>query len=91
MISGNRGTREFVMASVLDEELKTYAAHREELLATARGMFVLVKGGQVVDVFASREDALKRGYEEYGNEPFLVKEVGEVEVPSYLTSFQIAV
>ncbi|MEW6366085.1 MAG: hypothetical protein AB1714_15760 [Acidobacteriota bacterium] len=45
----------------------------------------------MVDVFASREDALKRGYEEYGNQPFLVKEVVEIEVPSYFTSFQIAV
>ena len=33
----------------------------------------------VVGVFESQKDAIKVGYEKFGNEPFLVKEVLEVE------------
>ena len=79
------------MPTVLDDELATYEKHREELLGRGKGHFVLIKKDRVVDVFASREDALKRGYEEFGNEPFLVKEIVEIEVPSYFTSFHIGV
>ncbi len=35
------------------------------------------------------DDALKRGYELYGNEAFLVKEILEVEIVQNFTSFQI--
>jgi hypothetical protein len=79
------------MATVLDEELRTYETHRQELLGRAKGKFVLIKKDRIVDVFASQEDALKRGYEEFGNHPFLVKEIVEVEVPLYFTSLHLGV
>ena len=66
---------------VLDEELKIYEAHRQELLGRAKDMFVLIKGDRLVDVFVNDEDALRRGYEEFGNSPFLVKQILEIEVP----------
>ena len=77
-------------AMPLEQELKTYAAHREELLGRAKGKFVLIKGDQVIDDFASQEDALKRGYEEFGNQPFLVKQVEEIETPLDFASFHVA-
>ena len=89
MIPGEPGG--VTVPTILDEELKTYETHREELLGRAKGKFVLVKDDRIVDVFESLQDALKRGYEEYGNEPFLVKQVVEVEVPANFTSFQIHV
>jgi hypothetical protein len=76
---------------ILEEEIKTYEAHHSELLGRDRGKFALVKGSAVVDVFSSIDDALKRGYELYGNEPFLVKQVVDVEIPQNFTSFQIGV
>lgn len=77
------------MATVLDEELRTYEAHRDNLLGRARGQFVLIKNDRIIDVFASREDAIRRGYREFGNQPFLVKEVVDVEMPLHFTSFEI--
>jgi len=79
------------MTTKLDHELATYAAHREELLGSARGKFVLIKGERLVGTFESQQDAIERGYEEFGNEPFLVKQILEVDVPFNFTSFLVAV
>jgi hypothetical protein len=70
----------------LAAELQTFAAHRNELLGRAKGKYVLIKGPNVVDVFEDRTDALARGYREFGNHPFLVKKVTEVEAPLTFTS-----
>lgn len=77
------------MTSVLDEEIRTYEAHREELLGRAKGKYVLIKGDRIIDVFADIRDALKRGYEEFGNQPFLAREIREFEIPLNFTSLHI--
>lgn len=77
--------------TVLDRELQIFEEHRAELLGRARGKFVLIKADVIIDVFESVEDALKRGYTEFGNTPFLVKQVTDVDIPQNFTSFQIAV
>ncbi len=75
----------------LDEEMRTYEQHRDELLGRARDKFVLIKGARIVDVFDTANDALARGYDEFGAEPFLVKQIVEVEIPMTLSAFQRAV
>ncbi|HEX9735674.1 MAG TPA: hypothetical protein VGG06_27255 [Thermoanaerobaculia bacterium] len=75
----------------LDQELKTYDSHRYELLGRARGKYVLIKKDRILGEFESQQDALHRGYDEFGNEPFLVKRVVEIEVPYSFTSFHIQV
>ncbi|MEA2162428.1 MAG: hypothetical protein QOK37_555 [Thermoanaerobaculia bacterium] len=75
--------------SSLAAELHTFAAHRNELLGRAKGKYVLIKGQNVVDVFEDRTDALVRGYREFGNHPFLVKKVTDVDAPLNFTSFQL--
>lgn len=77
------------MSTLLDVELRTFEAKRSELLGRAREKFVLIKGDQLIDIFESQVDALKRGYEKFGNQPFLVKQVLDVDVPQNYTSFQI--
>jgi hypothetical protein len=73
----------------LAAELRTFAHHRDELLGRAKGKFVLIKGDAIVGVFENRTDALSRGYREFGNNPFLVKQVTEIEVPLNFTSFRL--
>ena len=63
----------------LKEEIETYFDIKTEYLEKAPGKFLLIKGAMVVGVFESQKDAIKVGYEKFGNEPFLVKEVLEVE------------
>lgn len=74
---------------ILEKELETYRANFKALLGGARGQYVLIKDSTIVDTFASIDDALKRGYEEFGAEPFLVHQVNEIEEAEYFTSFQI--
>lgn len=75
----------------LDSELLTFDAHRAALLQRARGGYVLVKGDRVIGTFDTFGDALRRGYEEFGPEPFLVKQILDVDMPQTFTSIALAV
>jgi hypothetical protein len=82
---------EAAMAKVLERELKAFELHKSELIGSATGKFALVKDDQVVDVFDTKMDAIRVGYERFGNTPFLVKEIVEVEVPQNFTSNLLAI
>ena len=69
------------MSTVLDSELKTYEQQRDHLLAKAEGKFVLIHDDQVVGVYESEMDAISQGYKQFGNVPFLVKEILKVDMP----------
>lgn len=62
----------------LKEEFEVYNAKKEELLKE-EGKFVLIKGHEVVDVFANYEDALKEGLKRFGNTPFLIQQIQQIE------------
>lgn len=63
----------------LREEIRTYNKSKKKLLAEAKGKFVLIKNNGVVDTYTNYEDALLEGYKLFGNTPFLVKEITEIE------------
>lgn len=63
----------------LEQELKTYEQAKQKLLPESRGKFALVKGDKIVGIYVSKEDALAEGYEKFGNDEFLVKEIVEME------------
>lgn len=69
------------MAQVLETELKTYGRHRDHLLGTAEGKFVLIRNDQVIGVFDLKMDAIVQGYQQFGNVPFLVKQIVKIETP----------
>lgn len=69
------------MAKALETELSTYERHRERLLGTAEGKFVLIRNEEVVGVYNSKMDAIAQGYQKFGNVPFLVKQILKVETP----------
>ncbi|MGI8854824.1 MAG: hypothetical protein ACR2JW_03655 [Thermomicrobiales bacterium] len=74
------------MATVLDTELCTYAEHRDELLREAEGKFVLIRGRAVAGIYATHMEAVDAGYYQFGNVPFLVKEIVAVEQPETFAS-----
>ena len=63
----------------LAKEIDTYQKNRERLLATAEGMFVLIKGEEILGEFDTEADAIRQGYIQLGIVPFLVKQVVQVE------------
>ena len=68
----------------LEQEMETYR-HQLAELQTYEGKFALIHGTQVVGVFGTYEDALKEGYEKFGLEPFLVKQIHAVEQVQHFT------
>lgn len=77
--------------SKLDKELETYKTHKAQLLATVENEFVLIHGSDIVETFETEVDAIKHGYQEFGNVPFLVKKVVRVEHAENFVSNLIAI
>lgn len=78
------------MNELLSKELETYERHRQDLLGSAEGRFVLIHGDEVIGTYESKTDAIDEGYRRLGNVPFLVKQVASVEVPQSFVSNQLA-
>lgn len=74
------------MPELVEVEFKTYENVKEQLLGSNLGKFVLIKEKNVVGVFDTKQDAIRVGYEKFGNVPFLVKEIMQVESPLNFTS-----
>lgn len=69
------------MNDLLNKELETFEKKKAELLGTSEGKFVLIKGDQVLGTYDAKADAIAEGYNRFGNQPFLVKQVVEIETP----------
>ena len=67
----------------LERELQTYERERPALLAH-RGKFVLIRGDEVSGVFDGYEDALRAGYDRFGFERFLVREIQAVDPVEFI-------
>ena len=74
------------MVNMLRKELQTYEVKKSELVGKYRGKFALIKNTDVVDIFDTKLDAIRQGYERFGVVPFLVKQIVEVETPQNFTS-----
>ena len=69
----------------LEQELTTFHEQKQHLLEKYKDRFVLMKGDDVIADFASRSDALREGYKQFGTSAFLVKKVEEVEQVNFFT------
>lgn len=74
------------MPNPLKKELEVYEAQKAELIGKSNGKFVLIKGDKAIDTFDTKIDAIRHGYEKFGNKPFLVKQIVELEIPQNFTS-----
>ena len=76
---------------VLGPELDFFESHRMELLERAPGKYALIKGPALIDVFDSELEAIRAGYQRFGNEAFLVQHIVEADIPLKFTSFDLGV
>ena len=74
------------MLEMLKKELQTYEAKKSELIGKSKGKFALIKDNDVVDIFDTKIDAIRQGYERFGNVPFFVKQIVEIDIPQNFTS-----
>ncbi len=72
--------------NVLKDVLKTYEDNKANLLKSDRGKFVLIKDEKIIAVYDTYDDAIKVGIDKFGNTPFLVKQILEVEPTGNFTS-----
>lgn len=67
----------------LEAELETFQKRLPDLLAH-QGQFALIRGNDVT-VWPDADAAIDAGYERYGLDQFLVKEIAEFEIPKYFS------
>jgi len=67
----------------LERELQTYQRELKNYLKE-KGKFILIRGDQVVGVWENEEEAVEAGDQLFPLEPFLVKEIQEVEQPRFI-------
>jgi hypothetical protein len=66
-------------------ELATYERHKEELVGAHEGRFVLIHGDDLSGIWDTYQDALKAGYDKFGLEAFLVKQIRGIEQIQFFT------
>ena len=68
----------------LEQELATYKAKLPEL-HDQQGQFALIRGNDLKGVFGTYDDALKAGYDTFGLNPFLVKQIQVIEQAQFIS------
>lgn len=63
---------------VLDREIQTYEERKEELLAH-EGKYVVIHGEEIGGFYDTLDEALEAGYERFGLDPILVKQIEREE------------
>lgn len=70
----------------LEREIAAYQHHLPEF-RDQEGKYVLIHGDAVVDFFSTYEDAIKEGYQRFGLEAFLVKQIHAIEQAQFVSRF----
>lgn len=70
--------------SALQREIETFNRLLPKLLPQV-GKFALIKGDDMIDTFDTYSDAMKRGYNEFKLDPFMVKLIAPAERVSYFS------
>ena len=63
------------MENLLEKEFQTFTENQLKLAQDHLGKFVLIKGSDIIDVFEDQIEAIEKGIEKFGKEPFLVNEI----------------
>jgi hypothetical protein len=65
----------------LERETAYFDAHKEELLRHNQGQFALVHDDILLGTFTRFEEAFEEGVKRLGNQPFLIRQILEEELP----------
>ncbi len=84
-------TGKSIASNALEIERRFFEANRERLMTEGAGKFVLIKGRKAYGFYETKFDAIDAGYERFGNVPFFVHKVTEVEEPVQVVSHLVGV
>ena len=76
---------------MLKKELSTYDANKKDLISKALGKYVLIKDDKIIGIYETSNDAIAEAYKMFGNVPFLVKEIVEIDNPVEIVSNLLAI
>lgn len=62
---------------MLEKELQIYEANKADLKEKHQHGFVVIKDERILGVWQDRLDGIQAGLSEFGNVPFLVKDINE--------------
>lgn len=63
----------------LERELEFFKKNKAEWLKYYKGQFAVVKNEQLLGTFTTFEEAFHAGVKALGNQPFLIRKIGEQE------------
>lgn len=67
-------------------DFKFFQSKLPELLKEHRNQFVLIKDQKIDGFYLSMEEALKQGYEKFGDVEFLIQEITDEKRVHYINS-----
>lgn len=73
------------------QELRTYEAHKAELLRTAKGKYALIKDSDVIGLYDDNKGALAEGYRLFRLDGFMVQRVQEELDTFYIGGSALAI
>lgn len=73
----------------LQEEYRYYESIKANLIGKSKGKFALVKGKELVGTFDTDQDAYKAGLLKYGNTPFLIIRITEVDETGWIPILEL--
>jgi hypothetical protein len=73
----------------LQKEYNYYESIKSELLGKSKGKFALIKGEELVGTFDTDQDAYKAGLLKYGNTPFLIVHITEVDEKGWVPILEL--
>lgn len=77
-------------AHSLDKEMARYETELAALLQEHENKFAIIKGTDPIVTYDTFDDALNAGYEKYGLEPFLVRQIVRVPPVLNFTRFSLS-
>ena len=72
--------------NTINQDYKFFEEKLPALLKDHRGRFALIKDQEIHGTYSSVEDALKHGYEQFGNTDFLIQEITDEVRVNYINS-----
>lgn len=71
---------------MLNPNYEFFLSKLPELLKEHKGQFALIKDKEIHGYYVSLEEALKSGYDKFGNDDFLIQEITDEKHVNYINS-----
>ncbi len=68
----------------LPQEIETYYTHKPRLLEEAEGKYVLIKGEQIVGIYATEKEAFEEGLRRFRMTGYLARKIHQGEKMIYI-------